>query len=225
MNPKVYLRERILLPLLLTVVAVLIIVTIIINLSRVLLAVGGNKGVYVTCAIAVAILGTAIWAASRPKLPAYAGMYVLASAGVVSLIAGSISFNKSEPHEESATVIPYATQDQIVGQPGTALTFDKQALAATVSPTVPGIRIDLVSGNGTHTWTVHGHESQLVLEATPSSPSTGVIELPPGTYDYYCDIPGHEAAGMKGVLTVTEDPNAQPLNAAGGAGAETTTSG
>ena len=28
------------------------------------------------------------------------------------------------------------------------------------------------------------------------------LTLPPGTYTYYCSVPGHEQAGMKGTLTV-----------------------
>ncbi len=30
-----------------------------------------------------------------------------------------------------------------------------------------------------------------------------VDSIPAGTYTYFCDQPGHEAAGMKGTLTVT----------------------
>ena len=26
--------------------------------------------------------------------------------------------------------------------------------------------------------------------------------LKPGTYEFYCSVPGHEAGGMKGTLTV-----------------------
>lgn len=41
------------------------------------------------------------------------------------------------------------------------------------------------------------------VETGPSSTAEGVIELSGGTtYTYYCDVPGHRAAGMEGQLTV-----------------------
>ena len=33
--------------------------------------------------------------------------------------------------------------------------------------------------------------------------STVTADLKPGEYQFYCSVPGHEAAGMKGTLTVT----------------------
>jgi plastocyanin len=33
--------------------------------------------------------------------------------------------------------------------------------------------------------------------------STVTANLTPGTYEYYCSVPGHEQAGMKGTLTVS----------------------
>ena len=44
-----------------------------------------------------------------------------------------------------------------------------------------------------------------VLGATPTfngGSKALALDLPPGTYTFYCSVPGHEAAGMKGTLTV-----------------------
>jgi plastocyanin len=44
-----------------------------------------------------------------------------------------------------------------------------------------------------------------VLGHTPTftgGTKTLTLNLPPGTYTFYCSVPGHEMAGMKGTLTV-----------------------
>ena len=41
----------------------------------------------------------------------------------------------------------------------------------------------------------------LVVEAEGGQSDVGDISLEPGEYTYYCDIPGHRAAGMEGTLT------------------------
>ncbi len=35
-----------------------------------------------------------------------------------------------------------------------------------------------------------------------NSTTTAVVTLKPGTYKYYCSVPGHRQAGMEGTLTV-----------------------
>jgi uncharacterized cupredoxin-like copper-binding protein len=52
-----------------------------------------------------------------------------------------------------------------------------------------------LKGNGVD---VHGN---LVSNGDVSTVS--VADLKPGTYTFYCSVPGHEQAGMKGTLTVS----------------------
>jgi plastocyanin len=44
--------------------------------------------------------------------------------------------------------------------------------------------------------------------------STATADLAPGTYEYFCSVPGHEGAGMKGTLVVTGDAPAGGTGAA-----------
>lgn len=54
-----------------------------------------------------------------------------------------------------------------------------------------------------HSWLVEGHEDELRLYTQQSGATDeGTLTLDPGTYTYYCDIPGHRAAGMEGTLTL-----------------------
>lgn len=41
-----------------------------------------------------------------------------------------------------------------------------------------------------------------VAECNAGATDTGTAELEAGDYTFYCDLPGHRAAGMEGTLTV-----------------------
>jgi plastocyanin len=55
------------------------------------------------------------------------------------------------------------------------------------------------AGSVAHTLLVKGKSG---FKLSVGDTDSGTIELTPGTYTLYCDIAGHEAAGMKADLTV-----------------------
>ena len=72
-----------------------------------------------------------------------------------------------------------------------------------------------VSNNGAleHNWDVLG-TSFMTQIAGSGDVQTISVNLPAGTYDLQCDVPGHAAAGMVGVLTVEVGGGAAPAAAA-----------
>ena len=45
-------------------------------------------------------------------------------------------------------------------------------------------------------------ELGISVDIAPGSTEETVINAPPGTYEYYCNVPGHKEAGMVGTLIV-----------------------
>ncbi len=84
---------------------------------------------------------------------------------------------------------------------GTALAFNKKTLTA------PRGRVQLVLTNKAripHNVAIRGNglaakKGKVVGQGKTSSVTAAVK---PGKYTYYCSVSGHEAAGMKGTLTV-----------------------
>jgi uncharacterized cupredoxin-like copper-binding protein len=57
-----------------------------------------------------------------------------------------------------------------------------------------------------HNFTLQQGTSGPNVGATPTfsgGSKTLVVHLKPGTYTFYCSVPGHRAAGMQGTLTVS----------------------
>ncbi len=62
----------------------------------------------------------------------------------------------------------------------------------------------------THSFDISDHHNQHVsnlkvdLDVNPGKQGTVTINAPAGTYYFYCDVPGHEQAGMWGILKVED---------------------
>jgi uncharacterized cupredoxin-like copper-binding protein len=82
------------------------------------------------------------------------------------------------------------------------LSFDKKQLTAKAGSVT--LVMDNPSANSSsHAIAVEGkgvdEDGKIVA---PGGTSKVTADLKPGTYTFYCPVPGHEAAGMKGTLTV-----------------------
>lgn len=64
------------------------------------------------------------------------------------------------------------------------------------------------NGVATHTFVINDHKNEgkpnlnIKVENAPGETQTVTINAPAGDYYYWCDVPGHEQAGMFGTLTV-----------------------
>jgi len=79
-----------------------------------------------------------------------------------------------------------------------SLKFDKTDYSAKTGD----VKIAYVGdGSLTHTLLIKD-KSGFKLQVSHDT-KTGTVNLTPGSYTLFCDIPGHESAGMKATLTVS----------------------
>lgn len=95
-----------------------------------------------------------------------------------------------------------ATTLRVKADAGGGLKFNKKRLHA--APGRVTIRMKNPSGSGKpHAVAIEGHGiDKDGSVAQPGGRSKVTAKLSRGTYTFYCPVDGHEAAGMKGTLTV-----------------------
>lgn len=90
---------------------------------------------------------------------------------------------------------------EISTAPGAALKFSTRSLKAKA-----GV-VTIVMRNRSflpHDIAIKGHGVNAKGRTVPKGgTSTVTARLKAGRYEFYCSVPGHEAAGMKGTLTIT----------------------
>jgi plastocyanin len=102
----------------------------------------------------------------------------------------------------SSTPAPTGAQTlKLAADPSGQFKFDKTSLSAKSGT----ITIDFTNGSPVeHNLTI-ATSSGAVQAATPTftgGSKTVSLSLKPGTYTFYCSVPGHRQAGMEGKLTV-----------------------
>ena len=145
---------------------------------------GGLAGQRLVLAIsAVLVAGAISTAVVTSSAPAKAGA-VPAKAGV-----------------PTAPGAPAASAVSLAADPSGLLSYNTRQLSAKAGT----LRITLMNA-GTLEHNVTIAQGSRVLGATPTFASgsrTLTLKLAPGTYTFYCSVPGHRQGGMEGALKVT----------------------
>lgn len=137
-----------------------------------------------------------------------AGLLALAGCGSSSSSSSSSAAETTAaPTTSSAsTSTPAASSGgssslSLAADPGGQLKFDQSSLTAKAGK----VSVDFTNMSPVaHNVTI-ASSSGSVVGATPTfegGSKTLAVTLKPGTYKFYCSVPGHREAGMEGTLTV-----------------------
>ena len=148
--------------------------------------------------------------ANRLAATALAGIAALALGA-----CGSSSNSSSSSSTPAATTTPATTAAaaapaagatstvKLTADPNGALKFNTDTLTAKAGT----VTVEMLNPSGSglpHGIAVEGNGvDQDGKTVQPGGTSTDTLKLKPGTYSFYCPVPGHKAGGMKGTLTVT----------------------
>jgi plastocyanin len=198
--------ERYLVPFVLPLVVVVGVVVYVLNVSRLFLSAHGHIPVIIGTVITLLILVGAATLSAAPRMR-QTSVILLTAGFLLSLsFAGWISLGHSQEKDTGPAVLAATLKtketEKIVEAPGGAFAFDPNAVKATT-----GIaKFEVTAQAPGHTFAFHEANTRFgELKPPPGGPPTvGVAFFPaPGEYHFYCTIQGHEAQGMKGVVTVT----------------------
>jgi plastocyanin len=126
-------------------------------------------------------------------------------AGYVALVAGLGGHDTGA----LATAVASVKQSAATEQNGTVEidadpTGQLKFLASSATATAGSVMLRMANKSSVpHDIAITGNGvSQVGQIVSNGGTSTVTAHLAPGTYTFYCSVPGHEAAGMKGTLTV-----------------------
>lgn len=198
-------RTRLLLPLLIPIISAAAIAFYAINLSRALLAGGSTGALVIASIVTLAILAGAAWISAVPNLRTSTLAVVLGGLLVLVSAAGLTSLGPSQEQHGGEQGGGYVEPE---GEPVATVTVDALAtlkFQADNFDTVAGINeFVYVLGGGVHTLVFEEPQFRgwKLSVAGQKTEDRGKVELEPGVYTIYCDVPGHRAAGMEATVTV-----------------------
>ena len=146
--------------------------------------------------------------AKKGRYPYLCTVFGHASAGMKGLFAVGTAPAKTTASTATTTTTTRqttATSTVPVGNAKTTVTVNMVEYAFQLSQsTIPSGQITFVinnKGNEVHNFAILGNKAG--AQIAPGTSETWTVSLPPGTYNYQCDVPFHAERGMTGQFTVT----------------------
>lgn len=209
-------RQRVLLPVILPLLLLGLFFAFAFSLSRVFLAVpSASVATLLALFVAGYILAVAGTVSARPAIPSRAlglglviGLAAIVVAGTLGASAGMREVHPAGEEPQGGGEEEGGSGERGGGQefPEDALVFVTNDTAFQEAPeTAEAGELEFALDNQDglpHDVTIEEEGDELVVEADGGETDTGTIELEPGTYTYYCGVPGHREAGMEGTLKV-----------------------
>jgi Uncharacterized copper-binding protein len=132
-----------------------------------------------------------------------------AAAGMKGTFSVAVAAVKPPPSSTPTTTTqpapPPPTSTVPVGTASTTVTVNMVEYTFQLSQTtIPSGQITFVinnKGNEVHNFAILGNKAG--AQIAPGTSETWTVSLPPGTYNYQCDVPFHAERGMVGQFTVT----------------------
>jgi plastocyanin len=147
-----------------------------------------------------------------PPMKKLAALLALALASVALAACGGSSDNSSSEETAAETSGGAAAESgEKSGGGGSTLDFEADpngelAYTATEATAKAGkVTVDFNNPQGlTHDVAIENEKGETVgqTELVADGETSTTVNLKPGTYHYYCTVPGHREAGMEGTLTV-----------------------
>ncbi len=199
-------KDRVWLPFLIPVGAILAVALFAINLSRLFLAAsegGKSPAVVIATVITLAILIGATIVAAIPNLRTSSLVLTVCGIAAAVSLAGSLVLGAGESKEEAVA--------EPQGEAINTLEVDAQAnlkFQATNFDAPAGVNlIKYVDKGGSHTLLFVESEFSYVNLVVPGGPFESKVDLVKGKkYTIYCSVPGHRQAGMEATITVGDAP-------------------
>jgi plastocyanin len=211
-------KDRVWLPFLIPMGAILVVALVTINISRIFLAASQNStdpAVIAAIIITLLVLFGATFIAAIPKLRTSSLVITMCVVVGIVLLSGSLTLGAAQEKKEAGGGEP--TGPAVNTLTVEAHNFHFQADNFDVPAGINEIKY--VSVEGSHTLAFDEPQFSYVSQAVPSGQDVTKIEAVQGqTYTIYCTLPGHRAAGMHATITVGAPGAAKPE-----AGTETAT--